>query len=169
MALRGGDVYKVRILEYTRRPGRIKTVWYDMKKCVSYAGRYTEQIKMTGYIKQPHTGIITGPTSCGKSHLVLDLIGKGYKKCFDYIIIICPMLQWNKAYCNKGWIRHDGNIWIIYPKYKLYQWVEQLSVLLERLETLFIIDYIIADETLDKQKQSLLELAISGRHCKHYI
>ena len=36
-------------------------------------------------------------------------------------------------------------------------------------ETLFIIDDIIADEILDKRRQSLLELAISGRHRKHYL
>ena len=31
---------------------------------------------MTLYIKEPHTVIFTGPTGCGKSHLVLDLIEK---------------------------------------------------------------------------------------------
>ena len=36
-------------------------------------------------------------------------------------------------------------------------------------EVLFIIDDIIADEGLDKRKQSLLELAISGRHRDHYL
>ena len=36
-------------------------------------------------------------------------------------------------------------------------------------KTLFLIDDIIADETLDKQRQSLLELAISGRHRTHSL
>ena len=36
-------------------------------------------------------------------------------------------------------------------------------------ETLFIIDDIIADESLDKRRQPLLELAISGRHRGHYL
>ena len=31
---------------------------------------------MTGYIKEPHTTIFTGPTGCGKTQLVLDLIEK---------------------------------------------------------------------------------------------
>ena len=34
---------------------------------------------------------------------------------------------------------------------------------------LFIVDDIIADENLDKRRQSLLELAISGRHKNHYL
>ena len=40
---------------------------------------------------------------------------------------------------------------------------------LRRFETLFIIDGIIADEGLDKRRQSLLELAISGRHRDHSL
>ena len=34
---------------------------------------------------------------------------------------------------------------------------------------MFIVDDMIADETLDKKRQSLLELAISGRHRKHSL
>ena len=41
--------------------------------------------------------------------------------------------------------------------------------LLARSEALFIIDDIIADEGLDEQRQSLLELALSGRHRNHYL
>ena len=36
-------------------------------------------------------------------------------------------------------------------------------------ETLFIVDDMIADGTLDKKRQPLLELAISGRHKKHSL
>ena len=34
---------------------------------------------------------------------------------------------------------------------------------------LFIVDDTIADENLDKRRQSLLELAILGRHKNHYL
>ena len=33
---------------------------------------------MAGYIKELHTTIFTGPTGCGKIHLVLDLTEKEY-------------------------------------------------------------------------------------------
>jgi len=36
-------------------------------------------------------------------------------------------------------------------------------------ETLFIVDDLIADKTLDKKRQPLLDLAISGRHRKHSL
>ena len=52
---------------------------------------------------------------------------------------------------------------------RLNQWTEKMSELLARSETLFITDNIIADEGLDQKRQSLLELAISGRHRGHYL
>ena len=97
------------------------------------------------------------------------MIEKEYNKHFDYIIIICPTLRWNKTYHSRDWIKNDDKFWFIEPKDKLYQWIEKLSQLLARSETLFIIDDIIADEGLDKRRQSLLELAISGRHRDHYL
>ena len=99
----------------------------------------------------------------------MDLIEKEYSKNFDYIIIIFLTLKWNKTYHAKAWIRHNDKVWVMEPKEKLYQWVEKLSQLLTCLETLFIIDGVIADEGIDKQRQSLLELVISGRHRNHYL
>ena len=55
------------------------------------------------------------------------------------------------------------------PKDKLYDWIEKCLQLLASSETLFIIDEIVADEALDKQRQYLLDLAISGRHPNHYL
>ena len=63
----------------------------------------------------------------------------------------------------------DDKVWLIEPKNRLYQWIEKLPQLLAHSETLFIIDDIIAHESLDKRRQSLLELAISGRHRGHYL
>ena len=47
--------------------------------------------------------------------------------------------------------------------------IEKISNLLAGDKTLFLIDDIIADETLDKRQQPLLELAISGRHRSHSL
>ena len=53
------------------------------------------------------------------------------------------------------------NVWLIEPKDKLYQWIEKLPLeALVRLEVLLIIEDIIADKSLNKQRKSLLELAI---------
>ena len=47
--------------------------------------------------------------------------------------------------------------------------IEKISNLLAGDKTLFLIDDIIADETLHKCRQPLLELAISGRHGGHSL
>ena len=77
---------------------------------------------MTTYIKDSHTAIFTGPTDCGKSYLVLDLIEKEYS-----IIIICPRLRCDKTYHAKRWIKHDDHIWIIDSKGKLYKLIDNFS------------------------------------------
>ena len=104
----------------------------------------------------PHTAIFTGPMGCGKTHLLLDLTEKEYSKHFDYIIIICPRTRWNKTYHSKNWIKNDNKFWLIQPKDKLYQWIAKLPELLAPSEILFIINDVIADEILDKRRQSLL-------------
>ena len=124
---------------------------------------------MTGYIKKLHTAIFIGQTGCGKTHLVLELIENHYKKHFDYIVIICPTLRENETYNAKGWIKNDDKVWLVDPKDNLYQWIKKLSKLLRFLEVLFIIDDIIANESLEKRRQPLLELSISCRHRGHYL
>ena len=124
---------------------------------------------MTGYIKEPHTSILIGQTNCGKTHLILDLIENQYNKHFDYIIITCPMLRDNATYLSRNWVKNDDQVWLVEPtKDNLYQWIKKLRELLRFFEVIFIIDYIIASESLDKKRQSLLELSISGRHRGHY-
>ena len=61
-------------------------------------------------MKEPHVTIFTGQMGCGKTRLVLDLIEKKYKKHFDYIVIICPMLRVNKTYHVRNWVKNDDKI-----------------------------------------------------------
>ena len=65
--------------------------------------------------------------------------------------------------------QNDDNAWLVNPIDNLYQWIKKLSELLRFLEVLFIIDDIIANKDLDKRRQLLLELSISGRHQGHYL
>ena len=113
--------------------------------------------------------MFTSQTGYRKTHLVLDLIVKKYKKHFDYIIDICPTIQINSTYHARDWIKNDDRVWLIEPKDNLYQWIEKLSQLLSGLETLFIIDDIITNRDLDKRTQPLLELSISGGHQGQYL
>ena len=79
------------------------------------------------------------------------------------------MLQENSTYHAKEWIKTDDNVWLVDPKDNLYQWIKKLSELLRFLKVLFIIDDFIANKDLDKRRQPLLELSISGRRRGHYL
>ena len=124
---------------------------------------------MVDYVKDPHTAIFSGPTSCGKTQRVLDLIEQEYKHHFENIIILCPTIRWNKSYLERSWIWSDDYVFCFEPKGNLFELIEKLSNLFSGEETLFVVDDMIADETLDKKRQPLLELAISGRHRQHSL
>ena len=117
-------------------------------------------------MKEPHTALFVAPTGVGKTHLALSLLENEY---FDFIVIICLTLRYNSTYKNRGWVWNDPDIIPIEPGNQLYYLIEKISNLLARNKTLFLIDDIIADETFDKRRQPLLELAISGRHRSHSL
>ena len=75
-----------------------------------------------------------------------------------------PTLRYNSTYKNRSWVWNDPDVIPIEPGNQLCYLIEKISNLLTGDKTLFLIDDIIADETLDKRHQPLLELAISGRH-----
>ena len=121
-------------------------------------------------MKEPHTTtLFVAPTGVEKTHLALNLLEKEYKNYFDFIIIICPTLKHNETYRSRKWVWTDPEVILINPGNSLYGWNEKIGNLLAGSKTLFLIDDIIADETLDKKRHLLLELAISGRHRKHSL
>ena len=109
------------------------------------------------------------PTGAGKTHLALSLLENEYRNNFDFIVIICPTLRYNSPYKSRGWVWNDPDLIPIEPGSNLYYLIENISNLLTGSVTLFLINDIIADETLDKRHQTLLELAISGCHRQHSL
>ena len=80
-----------------------------------------------------------------------------------------PTLRYNSTYKSRGWVWNDPEVIPIEPGNQLYYLIEKITDLLVGDKTLFLTDDIIADETLDKCLQPLLELAISGRHGAHSL
>ena len=118
-------------------------------------------------MKESHTALFVAPTGVGKTHLALSLLETEYRNHFDFIVIICSTLWYNSTYKSRSWVRHDPDVIPIEPGNQLYYLIKKISSLFAGDKTLFLIDDIIADETLDKHHQPLLELVISGRHRGH--
>ena len=113
-------------------------------------------------MKEPHIALFVAPTGVGKTHLALSLLETEYRNHFDFIVIICPTLRYNSAYKNRGWVWNDPDVIPIELGNNLYYLIEKINNLFAGDKTLILIDDIIADETLNKHRQLLLELAISG-------
>ena len=120
-------------------------------------------------MKEPHTALLIAPTGVGKTHLALSLLENEYRNYFDFIVIICPTLRHNSTYKSRGWVWNDPEVIPIEPGNQLYYLIEKISNLHAGSVTLFLIDDIIADDTLDKCHQYLLELVISGHHRQHAL
>ena len=120
-------------------------------------------------MKEPHTALCIAPTGVGKTHLALSLLENEYRNHFNFFVIICPTLAHNETYKSRGWVWNDPDVIPIEPGNQLYYLIEKISNLLAGSATLFLIDDIIADEVLDKCRQLLLELGISGRHTAHSL
>ena len=120
-------------------------------------------------MKELHTALFVAITGVGKTHVALSLLENEYRNHFDFIVIICLTLKYNSTYKSRGWFRNDPEVIPIEPGNQLYYLIEKISNLLPGSMALFFIDDIIADETLDKRRQPLLELAIPGRHRSHSL
>ena len=124
------------------------------------------------FMKEPHTALFVAPTGVGKTHLALSLLETEYRNHFyfiDFKVIICSTVWYSSTYKNQRWVWNDPDVIPIEPGNQVYYFIEKISNLLAGDKTLFLIDDIIADETLDKHHQPLLELAISERHRGHSL
>ena len=131
------------------------------------AHTFLQSTRLKIFMKELHTALFVAPTGVGKTHLALNLLESEYRNHFDFIVIICPTLQHNEMYKSRGWVWNDPDVISIEPGNQLYYLIEKIRKLLAGSKTLFLIDDIITDEALDKHRQPLLELAISGHHRGH--
>ena len=99
----------------------------------------------------------------------MSLLENEYRNHFDFIVIICPTLRYNSTYKSRGWVWNDPDVIPIEPGNQLYHLIEKISNLLTGSTSLLLTDDIIADKTLNKRRQPLLELVIAGRHMGHSL
>ena len=117
-------------------------------------------------MKNPHAAIFMILTGCGKGRLALGLIERKYKKDF-----IASLLYTQ----HSTGIRH---IMIRVGSYMMKMfglWNQRTSYINAKIIFHYhsqaqkqYLPSIICNETLDKRRQSLLELIISSEHCNYY-
>ena len=81
-------------------------------------------------MKEPYTALFVAPTGVGKKHLVLNLLENKYRHHFDFIVIICPLLEHNETYKSRSWVWNDPDVIPIEPDNNLYYLIEKIRKLL---------------------------------------
>jgi hypothetical protein len=113
-----------------------------------------------------------------KTEFVLDLIKTRYISVFKYIVILCPTIQWIKAYKNREGIGDvkkpkTKNLIIVNPlingEEKFQEVLKWFFKKYAGYPTLYIIDDCSATKELTKKKDMLSELAFSGRHAEQSV
>ena len=130
---------------------------------------FLQYIRLKNVCERTTHCIVRSSDRSRKTHLALNLLKNEYRNHFYFIVIICPTLRYNSTYKSRDWVWNDPDVIPIEPGNNLYYLIEKISNLLAGSATLFLINDIIADEALDKRRQPLLELAISGRDRQHSL
>lgn len=85
-----------------------------------------KSVKISEAVMDPYTAIFSGPTSCGKTKLALDLLEDDYKQHFNNIFMLCPTIRWNTTYLKRASLWKDDYVFLINPKDQLFEWIEKL-------------------------------------------
>ena len=115
-------------------------------------------------MKTPFNMIITGMTNCGKTFFLLEMIEKKYKNHFDYIVLVCPTLSWNKTYMEWKYINDNDVITIECEQDDVDKIVHIVSEVYKGTNTLIILDDCASSNDIKNRTSELVKLAFSARH-----
>jgi DNA segregation ATPase FtsK/SpoIIIE-like protein len=104
----------------------------------------------------PFNMLIVGMTGSGRTQFLLNMLETEYNRVFDYIIIVCPTIEWNTTFINWSHLSDHGVIQIPCSQ-------EMINHVLKVL-TLIIVDDCAASQAVKKRVSELVRLAFSARH-----
>ena len=120
--------------------------------------------------KFPDSAMFVGVTAFSKTKFLLKLLETVYKNHFEFIVILCPTISYNKTYLSRKWIFDNKNIFIVHDvEGKLNEWIRLFKGTLKGHQTLFIINDCSAEGEINKKRDALSELAFSSRHRNHSL
>lgn len=108
--------------------------------------------------------LIVGKTRSGKTHYLLKKLEADYKKCFEYIFLICPTYLWNKTY--QGWkYESDKNFFPIpCPQDYVESFLKYIKETYKGTKSLIILDDCAQGHAVKDRVGELVDLGFSGRH-----
>lgn len=116
--------------------------------------------------KTPFNCIITGPTNCGKTNYLVDMLRNSYKNVFEYIVLICPTFTNNETY--EGFGTGDPRLIVLSPDSDNVEEInDMLSCCIDFFSghnTLIILDDCAFSKDLKQRSNKFVNLAFSGRH-----
>ena len=75
--------------------------------------------------KFPHSAMFVCVMACSKTEFLLRLLEIVYKNHFEFIIILCPTISYNKTYLSRKWIIDDKNVFTVCDvEGKLNEWIK---------------------------------------------
>ena len=124
----------------------------------------SSQLSINLLSKNPHSAIVCGQTGCRKTVFILDLLEGAYRGFFRHIVVLCPTIEHNKTYQQCPWLWTDPEVYVLDPGERLHDYLQAFYLVFKGEPTLFIIDDCSATKALTQKKDTLSELAFSGRH-----
>ena len=112
----------------------------------------------------PFNMLIVGMTGSGKTQFLLDMLETEYNRVFDYIIIVCPTIEWNTTYINWNHLSDHGVIQIPCSQEMINHVLQAVSTIFRGTNTLIVVDDCAASLAVKKRVSELMRLAFSARH-----
>ena len=115
-------------------------------------------------MESPFNMIIVGMTNCGKTLYLLNMLENEYKNHFDYIVLVCPTLSWNKTYLDWRYINDTDVIPMECEHDNVDKFLHIISEIYEGTNTLIILDDCASGQDVKNRTSELVKLAFSARH-----
>jgi hypothetical protein len=112
----------------------------------------------------PFNMLLVGMTGSGKIQFLLDMIETEYNKVFDYIVIVCPTINWNTTYTNWSHLNDHGIIKIPCSQEMINHVLSAASLIFRGTNKLIVVDDCASSQAVKQRVSELVRLAFSARH-----
>ena len=113
--------------------------------------------------KIPFNALIVGKTNSGKTQFLVNQLCGPFKGKFDYIVLICPTVAFNKTLCH--FAERDPRLYVIIcEQHHVENWLKVVSFAFEGTNTLIVLDDCTASKDVKGRTGELSQLGFSARH-----